>query len=339
MISDPRIPPDRQVVYGLELLAGVRPGEAAALRWRHYDPVVTPLGKLLVAKSYNTRKNREKSTKTDAVKHVPVHPVLAAMLAEWKLGGWAEMIGRAPTPDDLIVPLPPDAAERRRSRDGEPFRGHDYSGKRWREADLPALGWRHRRHYDMRATFITLAIEDGADADVIETRVTHTRKSRNAFDGYNRGLHWERTCAEISKLRIARGPRSSAIEQPIAAGIGSDSLQSAAVLATLENNNEKKWRRRESKDPMWTRGSARITWLRRRTRLRSTPSRIVAAKRCHTPCYRLFSTGTTSGRVVLPRSGVSLRRAAVAVQAAEFATRLSCAARNRASGGGRPTRP
>jgi len=34
------------------------------------------------------------------------------------------------------------------------------------------------------------------------------------FDGYNRGLHWERTCAEISKLRITRGPQSTAIEQP-----------------------------------------------------------------------------------------------------------------------------
>ncbi|HEX7941293.1 MAG TPA: hypothetical protein VF488_05785 [Gemmatimonadaceae bacterium] len=84
------------------------------------------------------------------------------------------------------MPLPPDAAERRRSRFGEPFRGHDYSGKRWRDEDLPALGWRHRRHYDMRATFITLAIEDGADPEILETRVTHTRKSRNAFDGYNR---------------------------------------------------------------------------------------------------------------------------------------------------------
>jgi integrase len=246
IISDGQIPPDRQMVYALELLAGVRPGEGAALRWRHYDPAVRPLGKLLVARSYNTKRNREKSTKTDAVKHVPVHPVLAAMLAEWKLGGWAEMIGRAPTPDDLIVPLPPDAAERRRSREGEPFRGHDYSGKRWRDEDLPALGWRHRRHYDMRATFITLAIEDGADPDVLETRVTHTRKARNAFDGYNRGLHWERTCTEISKLRIARGPRSSAIRQPIAAGIGPDSLQSAAVLASTENDEGKKWRRRES---------------------------------------------------------------------------------------------
>src|SRR5512140_1811322 len=156
------------------------------------------------------------------------------------------MMGRAPGQDDLIVPLPPDAAERRTKRKGEPFRTTYYSGRCWREDDLPALGWRHRRHYDMRATFITLAIEDGADPDVLETRVTHTRKARNAFDGYNRGQHWERTCIEISKLRISRGPRSSAIEQPIAAGSGPDSLQFAAVLASSENGEGKSWRRRES---------------------------------------------------------------------------------------------
>ena len=197
-----------------------------------------PLGKLLVAKSYSTRVG-EKTTKTDAVKHVPVHPTLAAMLAEWKLGGWAEMMGRAPGPDDLIVPLPPGVAERRTKRKGEPFRTTYYTGKCWRKDDLPALGWRHRRHYDMRATFITLAIDDGADPDVLETRVTHTRKSRSAFDGYNRGLQWERTCAEVSKLRITRGGRSSAAEQPIAAGSGADSLHFAAVLASGGNTDEK----------------------------------------------------------------------------------------------------
>ena len=74
------------------------------------------------------------------------------MLAEWKLGGWAEMMGRAPGPDDLIVPLPPGVAERRTKRKGEPFRTTCYTGKCWRKDDLPALGWRHRRHYDMRAT-------------------------------------------------------------------------------------------------------------------------------------------------------------------------------------------
>src|ERR1041384_6313433 len=28
---------------------------------------------------------------------------------------------------------------------------------------------------------------------------------RSAFYGYNRGLHWDRTCAEVTKLRNTRG--------------------------------------------------------------------------------------------------------------------------------------
>lgn len=72
----------------------------AAQRWRHDDPTVTPLGKILVAKSYNTRGNIEKTTKTDTVKHIPVHPVLVAMLAQWRLaiveslgrGDWAGIV-------------------------------------------------------------------------------------------------------------------------------------------------------------------------------------------------------------------------------------------------------
>jgi integrase len=245
LISDPRIPADRQTVYGLELLAGVRTGEAAALRWRHYDPTMRPLGKLLVAKSYNTRRDLEKGTKTAAIKHVPVHPTLAAMLAEWKLGGWPAMMGRAPGPDDLIAPLPPEAAERRRSRSGEPYRGHDYSGKRWREEDLPALGWRHRRHYDLRATFVSLAIEDGADPEVLENRVTHTRKSRSAFDGYNRGSQWERTCSEVAKLRISRAAREP-IAMIAAGALVESPLLLAAVVASGQNDDGISWRRRES---------------------------------------------------------------------------------------------
>ena len=81
----------------------------------------------------------------------------------------------------------------------------------WRETDLPALGWRHRRHYDTRASFITLAIEDGADPEILENRVTHTRHSRSAFDGYNRACsgsgrvpRW-RSCGS----RAVRGARRS----------------------------------------------------------------------------------------------------------------------------------
>lgn len=99
------------------------------------------------------------------------------------------------------MPLPPDVAARRRTRTGDAFRSYHYSGKCWR-VDLPALGLRHRRGHDARATFITLALEDGADPHIIETRMTHTRAagSRSAFIGYNRGAQWERTCSEVAKL-------------------------------------------------------------------------------------------------------------------------------------------
>ena len=49
------------------------PHRALELGAARSDPTVRPLGKLLVAKSYSTRVG-EKTTKTDAVKHVPVHP-------------------------------------------------------------------------------------------------------------------------------------------------------------------------------------------------------------------------------------------------------------------------
>lgn len=247
LITHEGIGPDRHVVYALECIAGVRPGEAAALRWRHYDTAKQPLGELLVAHSYNTKKSRAKGTKTDVTKHVPVHPVLAAMLAEWKLSGWAAMMGRPPTPDDLIVPLPPAAAERRRGRKGEPFRGTDYSRKRWVE-DLEALDWRHRRHYDLRATFITLVVEDGADPTIIEERVTHTKKGRSAFKGYDRGEHWSRTCAEVSKLKITR----KVGDESIAAAAGAENENDAArhsavtVSAIKQDDSENKWRRWES---------------------------------------------------------------------------------------------
>lgn len=38
---------------------------------------------------------------------MPIHPLLAAILGEWKLGGWARMFGREPERDDLVLPTPP----------------------------------------------------------------------------------------------------------------------------------------------------------------------------------------------------------------------------------------
>ncbi len=199
LISDPRIPLDRRVVYAFGLLAGMRPGEAAALRWRHYDTARRPLGMITVALSYSTHKGTTGRTKTETVRHVPVHPALADLLEQWR-AAYLEMTGAEPTTDALIVPLPPEVD--RTSRTGDRYRGWDYTGRRWREVDLPMLGWRARSVYDTKSTFITLAIEDGADRDVIRDRVTHTKSRKDAFGGYDRGEHWNETCREVAKLSI-----------------------------------------------------------------------------------------------------------------------------------------
>ena len=47
-------------------LTGMRTGEAAALRWRAYDAAVEPLGRLLVATSFNRKKRVEKAVKTES---------------------------------------------------------------------------------------------------------------------------------------------------------------------------------------------------------------------------------------------------------------------------------
>jgi len=183
LLSSDLIPPDRQMLYGLEGLAGERFGEAAGQRWRDYDAEAQPLGRLVVARSY------DKKTKTQRGREVPVHPVLAAMLAEWKLGGWIEMMGRQPSPDDLIVP----------SREGE-MRSRHHSRNKLLE-DLTRLGLRHRRSHDLRRTFITLARVDGARGDILE-HVTHARRG-DIINIYT-SLPWAALCEEVAKLRIER---------------------------------------------------------------------------------------------------------------------------------------
>jgi hypothetical protein len=120
---------------------------------------------------------------------MPAHPVLAAMLAESKWKGWVEMMGRKPTPDDLIVP----------SREGE-MRSRHHSRNKLLD-DLKRLGMRQRRGHDLRRTFVTLARVDGARADLLQM-VTHN-PSKNIIDIYT-SMPWPSLCAEVAKLNVQR---------------------------------------------------------------------------------------------------------------------------------------
>jgi len=165
----------------------MRSGEAAALLWRAYDPNQAPLGRLLVATSYNSRSKVVKGTKTDQPREVPVHPTLAKLLAAWKLSGWRQLFGRQSTPDDLVVPA-----------HGGGSRNVCYSLTVFHE-DLERLGMRRRPHYDTRRTFISLAQADGARKDVLRW-ITHG-PSGDIVDAYT-SLPWSTLCDAVACLRV-----------------------------------------------------------------------------------------------------------------------------------------
>ena len=187
LISDERIPEDRRVLYALEFFTGMRCGEAAALPWRAYDTKLEPLGRILVATSYNSRSKKVKGTKTEQPREVPVHPTLAKILASWKLSGWRRVFKRQPTPDDLVVPAHEGGS-----------RNVCYSLTVFHE-DLKRLELRRRRHYDTRRTFISLAQADGARKDVLRW-VTHG-PSGDIFDAYTT-LPWSALCEAVGCLKV-----------------------------------------------------------------------------------------------------------------------------------------
>jgi integrase len=190
LISDPRIPEDRRTLYALEMLTGMRTGEAAARAWKDWDRSREPLTALKVDTAWSTKRQLVKPTKTRVARTLPVHPALAALLEAWHAEGWARFMGRAPTPDDLIVP---DAAGAPRKNTAS-----------WRDfqRDLEVLGLPRQRHYESRSTFLSLGESGGADVATLR-QLTHP-SPKAAADLYRRArLLWPRWCAAVQAIRVS----------------------------------------------------------------------------------------------------------------------------------------
>lgn len=187
LISSPLIPLHRRVYYALGFLTGQRPGQVSALRWGDYEPAHEPLGRLASSESWDSKRKRVKSTKTGAEHLVPVHPVLAKLLATWKLTGWKERHGASPKQYDLIVPNI-DHNPRDNRKVYEDFL-----------EDLDRLGLRHRRVYDARRTFISLGMSGGASKDLL-MRITHP-KSTDVFDLYVTPT-WASLCEQVLTIKV-----------------------------------------------------------------------------------------------------------------------------------------
>jgi integrase len=239
LISAESVPLDRRMFYALMFFTGCRFGEVSALRWSAYDTTRKPLGHLLVTTSFNSKSKKEKSTKTEQVRQVPVHPVLAKLLAEWKLSGWRQFFDKPAGSNDLIVPS--RTMENRKS---------SHSWQKFAQ-DLDQLGLRRRRMHDARRTFITLGLYDGARRDILEA-ITHG--PRGDIMSVYTTLPWDLLCTELTKLKL-EVRKGQVIRLPMAAtatgGGGDCSNDSATELLQSaqagENNEESKWRWRESK--------------------------------------------------------------------------------------------
>lgn len=187
-LSSAEIPEYRRVLFALQVLGGLRINEATIRRWQDYDPQAQPLGQLRVLSGYDVKRRLEKGTKTDVVREVPVHPVLARILAAWRLSGWEQYQGRKPEDGDLIVPSPVGKVLNSNST---LLRLHE---------DQTLLGLRKRRQHDARRTFISLARAGGANKDLLRW-VTHGPEG-DIVDDYTTPT-WPSLCEQVAFLKIS----------------------------------------------------------------------------------------------------------------------------------------
>jgi integrase len=197
LISDERIPEDRQMQYALQFLSGTRFGETSGLRWKDYDPNLKPLGLLRVERQYEGRPLKGKRGEGGPPRDVPVHPTLAAMLAEWRMKGFCAFLGRHPKPEDFIVP----------SESGG-YRNRQTAAYRLVQ-DCELVGIPKERTHVARRTFITLAMAGGASEAWVR-RITHNA-SGDVLTGYQVN-DWPAMCKAVLCVRVIRQRRAQVVK-------------------------------------------------------------------------------------------------------------------------------
>jgi integrase len=193
LMFDARLLPDRRLLYAILFLTGARFGEVAALRFGDWERDREPLGRIQIARSIERVSRQVKGTKTGVARQVPVHPLLAELLHAWREHGWAELFGKAPTDDDILIPNR-RGATRNVCADSQSLK-----------RDCATLEIKYRSLHKTRRTLISLALDDGARGEVFEW-ITHDASKRSMRNQYTT-LSWATLCAEMAKVRLGRPKR------------------------------------------------------------------------------------------------------------------------------------
>jgi integrase len=198
LLTDPRIPPDRRMTYGLAFFLMERCGEVCGIRFSDWDRSLKPFSGVTIDSQYQDQPLKGSRDDYVAVRRVPVHPTFEPMLARWKASGFAETFGRPPRDDDFIVPRLAPHTRQARSR-----------LQVWKalEADMALIGIKKldgRATHGFRKAFITLACNDdgaGMAPENVIKALSHTSQTREAFESYRR-WEWGTYCEAVRCVQL-----------------------------------------------------------------------------------------------------------------------------------------
>ena len=198
LLSDPRIQPDRRMLYALAFFLMERCGEVCGIRFSDWDRSLKPLTGVTVESQYQHQPLKGSRDDYVARRRVPVHPQLEAMLVRWKVSGFEAVYHRPPREDDFIVPrLPPDT--RKAQSHSLVWKDLEEEAEMVGVEKLPG-----RASHGFRKAFITLACnedEAGAAPEAVIKALSHTSKSQNAFERY-RHWSWETFCNAVRCVEL-----------------------------------------------------------------------------------------------------------------------------------------
>jgi integrase len=206
-----RMPSERDAaLVSVMAYAGLRPGEALALRWGD-------VGERTILVERSLALGQEKGTKTGTVKPVRLLGPLKADLHAYRM-----KLGR-PADDRLIF-----------SRaDGEPWRDEDYRNWRkrvFKEAATAADLWADVRPYDLRHSFVSLLIREGKNILEVARQARHSPKM--TLDVYGHVFEELEGAKPIPAEEAIRAARRATLVRPHGGAVAS-SKNEAPLFAGL----------------------------------------------------------------------------------------------------------
>jgi len=190
LLTDERIPLERRVLYAVQFFLGLRIGEACARRFRDMTPQEGELDAMVVRDQWDGQPLKAARGDDVALRMVPIHPQLKALLAQWKLSGFEATYGRNPTDDDLLVPNPT----------GDSFACFTSSSiTKHFKRDCIRLGVEPLGSHSLRKAFISMLVSAGVSYPLVDA-MTHNSKTERRIVARYATVAWDAKCEAVLKL-------------------------------------------------------------------------------------------------------------------------------------------